>query len=74
MLATSDFVLNGNLTTIQSNLTLSNLQADHFKSYTCTAFDGFSSLSAMVILGSKLQYTVLNNFDVLHVTYIYYSL
>ena len=53
--ATSNLVLDKNFT-IQSNLTLSNLQVDNFTNYTCTAVNEHGSQNATAILGSKLQH------------------
>ena len=47
---TSDMV---NTTTIQSTLTLSNLQDEDFDNYTCTATNIFGNDSATALLGSK---------------------
>ena len=48
----SDMVIND--TTIQSTLTLSNLQDDDFDNYTCTATNMFDSDDVTVLLGSEL--------------------
>ena len=40
--------------TIQSNLTLSNLKVGDFMNYTCTAISIFNSKNASAILGSEL--------------------
>ena len=40
--------------TVQSNLTLSNLKVGDFMSYTCTATSVFDSRNASAILGSEL--------------------
>jgi len=40
--------------TMQSNLTLSNLQADDFENYTCIAVNEYGRDDATAILGSKL--------------------
>ena len=58
--ATFDMVL-GNYT-IQSNLTLSNFQADNFESYTCTAVNEYGSRNATAILGSKLCVNYVDKF------------
>ena len=47
----SDMVING--TTIQSTLTLSNLQDDDFDNYTCTATNMFGSDDVTALLGSE---------------------
>jgi len=49
---TNDMVITGG-TTIQSTLTLSDLQDDDFDNYTCTATNMFVSDDATVLLGSK---------------------
>ena len=50
----SDMVIND--TTIQSTLTLSNLQDDDFDNYTCTATNMFGSDNVTALLGSELLY------------------
>jgi len=47
---TSDIV---NTTSIQSTLTLSNLQDENFDNYTCTATNMFCNDSAIALLGSE---------------------
>ena len=42
-----------NTTSIQSTLTLSNLQDENFDNYTCTATNMFGSDSATALLGSE---------------------
>jgi len=49
---TSDMVIN--VITIQSTLTLSNLQDEDFDNYTCTATNIFGSDSVTALLGSEL--------------------
>jgi len=48
---TSDMVIN--TTSIQSTLTLANLQDGDFDNYTCTATNMFGSDSATALLGSE---------------------
>ena len=47
----SYMIING--TTIQSTLTLSNLQAEDFDNYTCTATNMFGSDDVTALLGSE---------------------
>ena len=49
----SDMIIDD--TTIQSTLTLSNLQDDDFDNYTCTATNMFSSDDVTALLGSELH-------------------
>ena len=52
MLMGSDMVIN--TTSIQSTLTLSNLQDEDFDNYTCTATNMFGSDNVTALLGSEL--------------------
>ena len=52
--ATSDLVLDKNYT-IQSTLTLTNLQVDNFTNYTCSAVNEYGSQNVAAVLGSKLN-------------------
>ena len=52
---TSDMVINGG-SSLQSTLTLSNLQDNDFDNYTCTATNMFGSDKVTALLGSKLLY------------------
>ncbi|XP_065905337.1 hemicentin-1-like isoform X3 [Dysidea avara] len=51
----SDMIING--TTIQSTLTLSNLQDDDFDNYTCTATNMFGSDDVTALLGISAEIT-----------------
>ena len=51
VLVGSDMIIDN--TTIRSTLTLSNLQAEDFDNYTCTATNMFGSDDVTVLLGSE---------------------
>ena len=66
---TSDMVIND--TTIQSTLSLSNLQDDDFDNYTCTATNMFGSDDATALLGSECIFSVLIHVAVVVVWYLH---
>ena len=54
IVASNELIYDDNFT-IQSNLTLSDLQIDDFKNYTCTAVNEHDSVNGTAILGSELM-------------------
>jgi len=54
IVAINELIYDDNFT-IQSNLTLSDLQIDDFKNYTCTTVNEHGSVNGTAILGSKLM-------------------
>jgi len=54
IVASNELIHNDNFTT-QSNLTLSDLQIDDFKNYTCAAVNVYGIDNGTAVLGSKLM-------------------